>query len=306
MSNLTIVFQGRYSSEILSFSKRVKEQFPNIPIIVSCWDGDSPSIPTELYDYAQLVFSADPGAIQVPKHKLDNVSRQLASTQAGLEQVRTLYVLKLRSDITVDMRKIVDLMQLCTAVADSESKIFERKVLVTSLTTLDPVRSGHYFHVCDWVYLGLTADVRALFASASLPDVDHFRYFEANDELELASRYRPEAYILYSLVKQRGMCVDYSFSGEVSEDIQRKSADVLRQNFVVLNPWNMGLASEKHKNLHLWLVSDRYSEINCGSYLRSLPFAQRQAAKVLDHVARFMTTAAISGAKIKQAFKGRV
>jgi len=306
MNNLTIVFQGRYSPGILAFSRRVREQFPGTPIVVSCWAADQAALPAELSDYAQVVLSEDPGAIQVPKHKLDNLVRQLVSTQAGLAQVQTEYVLKLRSDMSVSMKKIFELKRLCTLVAASGARMFERKVLVTSLTTLDPVRSGHYFHVCDWLYLGLTSDVRQLFDSAALPDASHFRYFESHDEFELASRYRPEAYIAYSLVKHRNICTDYEFSGQASADIQAISTEVIRENFVVMNTWSIGLRSDKHKNLPLWLAPDRYTEANCGTYIRSLPFMEAQKSRFLDAGARVMTSAAIRVAKIKRVLKGGV
>lgn len=304
MNNITIVFQGRYAPGILAFSKHVRENFPATPVIVSCWAEDKAGLPAELFDYAQVIFSEDPGAIQVPKHKLDNLTRQLVSTQAGLAQVRTDYVLKLRSDITVNLKKLFELKKLCTVVADSGSRLFDRKVLVTSLTTLDPVRSGHYFHVCDWLYLGRTADVRRLFDSAALPDPAHFRYFESRDELEIASRYRPEAYIVYSLANQLKIYTDYEFSGQTPPGIDRISTEVLRNNFVVLNSWSIGLRSEKHKNLPLWLASDRYTETNCGAYIRSLPFLQGQLARLLDAGARVMTSGAIRAAKIKRVLKG--
>jgi hypothetical protein len=304
MDDLTILFQGRYSPGILSFSRAVAQDFPDLPIIVSCWEADRADVPAELATYAQVVFSPDPGAVQVPGHKLDNVSRQLVSTQAGLAHVRTDYVLKLRSDMTVSIEKILALKSLCTAIPASAASLFRRKVVVTSLTTLDP-RFGHYFHVCDWLYLGLTADVAELFGSVDLPDEAHFRYFASHPELELASRYRPEAYIAYSLVKQRGISRDYAFSGQASASLEALGREVLRTNFVVLNPWSLGLQSEKHKHLHLWIAHDRYTETTCGSYHRSLPFAQRQRARLLDMGSRMLTAGAIRAARIKRLLKGR-
>lgn len=301
MRNVTVLFQGQYNPQLLRVAQEIKKRCDGMSVVISCWESDRRSVPEELGKIAKLVFSIDPGSVAVPGHKLDNVRRQLVSTQAGLSNVDTEYVLKLRTDIQIDWDRIDSFIGLCVELPPNEKKIFERKVIVTSLTTLDADRSKHYFHVCDWIYLGLTDDIRAMFDSAAIPGNSYFQYFQSSmPELEIVSQFRSEAYIVYSFVKQRGVCNDYLFSGHVSEKIKEVSASVLKENFTVVNPWNWGLKSEKHSKLFLWMQPDRYSEADCRNYWNTLPVSRRLYYAAQDCGARLLTKFAVRLARLKR------
>lgn len=282
---VTILLQGNYSEETAGIIKRLRAFAPKMPIVLSCWESNRAAVVAANLTGIITVFSEDPGAPAVPGFKCDNIRRQLVSSHVGLNHVRTPWVVKIRSDISIDPRRIPELAALCVPIPAAGSALFENKVVATSLTTLDARRADLYFHVCDWVYLGRLEDVRAIF-SAPLPDGDFFTHFQhASPEPEICSRYRSESYLIYHLVSDK-LGVNYPFSGYRDPALARLSNEVLKANFAIVNPWNLGLQSSKHRKLYLWLRSDRYSELNCGSFLVQVGLPRAAVAACRDLTCR--------------------
>jgi hypothetical protein len=205
--------------------------------------------------------------------------------------VQTPWVVKIRSDISIDPMLILELTTLCTRLPDDPASLFSHKVVATSITTLDGLRSGFYFHVCDWLYLGRTDDVRAIF-SAPLPADDFFTYFRhAHPAPEICSRYRSESYLVYHLVRAK-LGIEYPYSGYLDPKLAVTSKKILKTNFVIVNPWNLGLSSSKYRRLYLWMRADRYSEINCGGLFKLVGPVRSTLAIGLDLATRCIASLA--------------
>lgn len=263
LAEITIVLQGNFSAETARTIAYLQVLAPKTPIVLSCWESNRAEVAQTHLPGVTTVFSQDPGAPLIEGFKVDNIRRQIVSSRRGIEKVRTAWVVKIRSDISIDPRLIHELTSLCARLPDDSTSLFSHKVVATSLTTLDSVRSGFYFHVCDWLYLGRTDDVRAIF-SAPLPDGDFFTYFRHTQPApEICSKYRSESYLIYHLVQSK-LGIEYPYSGYLDPKLAATSKQILKANFVIVNPWNLGLTSSKHRKLYLWMRSDRYSELNCG------------------------------------------
>jgi hypothetical protein len=263
LDQITIVLQGNFNPETARILSHLQALAPTAPIVLSCWESNRDEVAQAHLSGVSTVFSQDPGAPFIEGFKSDNIRRQIVSSRFGIEKVRTPWVIKIRSDISIDPRLIQQLISLCTQLPDSPESLFDYKVIATSLTTLDGVRSGLYFHVCDWLYLGRTKDVEAIF-SAPLPDGDFFTYFRHTQPApEICSRYRSESYLVYHLVRAK-LGIDYPHSGYLDPKLAATSEQIIKANFVIVNPWNLGLTSSKHRKLYLWMRPGCYSELNCG------------------------------------------
>jgi hypothetical protein len=269
--DFTILLQGQFTAETAKIVRQLRQADRLTPIVVSCWESDRAAVPQDVANLvSELVFSEDPGSPRIEGFKVDNIRRQLVSTSAGLARVKSAFVLKLRSDLMVDVKRVRNALALCTPVEPDAPAMFGHKVVVTSLTTLDARRSGYYFHVCDWLYLGRTNDLRVLFA-AELPSGVFFEYFRHSlPRPEICSQYRSEAYMVYQLARRLGLCGEYRFSGECSDQLADRSQELIRANFTVVNPWNLGLSSSKHRKLYLWMHPNRHTERTCGARVLSL------------------------------------
>lgn len=291
LDHVTVILQGNYNDETAHIIEQLKAISPSLPIVLSCWKSNSAAVAATCPAGITAVFSEDPGAPAIPGFKGDNIRRQIVSTRAGLEQVRTPWVVKLRSDIGIDPLRLPELASLCTAIPANAPALFGHKIVATSLTTLNARHADLYFHVCDWVYLGRTEDVRAVF-SAPLPEGEFFTHFQGTVPApEICSRYRSETYLVYHLVRDK-LGVDYPFSGHRDPELANLSHAVLKANFAIVNPWNLGLRSSKHRKLYLWLRPDRHSELTCGSYLSRVSVARAAVAAGRDLASRAASAAA--------------
>jgi len=288
--HITVLLQGNYNDETARIIEQLKAVAPKMPIVLSCWESNRATVTATCPAGITKVFSEDPGTPSIPGFKGDNIRRQIVSTRAGLAQVCTPWVVKIRSDIAIDPTRLEELTALCTAIPADLPALFGHKVVATSLTTLDARRSDLYFHVCDWVYLGRVEDIRAIF-SAPLPEGDFFTHFQsASPAPEICSRYRSETYLVYHLVRDK-LGVDYPFSGHRDPQLARLSHTVLKDNFAIVNPWNLGLRSSRHRKLYLWLRPDRHTELTCGSYLARISAARAALATVRDLSSRAASAA---------------
>lgn len=298
LDQITILLQGNFNSETASTISRLQALAPTAPIVLSCWESNRAEVVKTHLPGVTTVFSEDPGAPHIPGFKGDNIRRQIVSSRCGIEKVRTPWVVKIRSDVSIDPRLLQELTSLCTRLPDDPASLFSHKVVASSLTTLDGVRSGLYFHVCDWLYLGRTDDVRAIF-SAPLPDGDFFTYFRHTQPApEICSRYRSESYLLYHLVRAK-LGIEYLYSGYLDPELAAISEQILKVNFVIVNPWNLGLTSSKHQKLYLWMRPGCYSELNCGGLFELIGPVRSAVAIGRDLVTRCISVLAAAVIKLR-------
>lgn len=270
--DITVVIQGKLLSSTVNFIEELRATYPSVGIVVSCWEGDTAEHNISAPDVV-VVESSDPGAFPVDGFKLDNITRQLVSTKRGLERVRSRWAIKIRSDITFDLSKTITcLKKFSKRVMFTEHSLFESKVIATALTTLKPDSEGHFFHVCDWIYAGLTVDLQRIF-NADTPDENFFQFFRNSLERpEICSRYRSETYLIYHLVRDE-LKVEYPYSTYYREDLAKLGKDVLDTNFYIVNHWGLGLRSFKHKHLWKWYQSNRYTQMSSMKASKKIKFS---------------------------------
>ncbi|WP_233219088.1 WavE lipopolysaccharide synthesis family protein [Photobacterium sp. GB-27] len=151
--------------------RSVRQMLPGAHIILSTWkDQDLAGL-----DYDQLVISEDPGPNTryykkngTPQHYNNN--RQIVSTLAGLKQVQTKYVVKLRSDNYLESNDFINIQQQYKSRCDA-FKFLKERVVVPNIFTRKYAK-GHRvaFHVSDFFYFGLTEDVLALWQFELIPE----------------------------------------------------------------------------------------------------------------------------------------
>ncbi|WP_019429415.1 WavE lipopolysaccharide synthesis family protein [Limnohabitans sp. Rim47] len=298
LDQITIVLQGNFNAETARIVAHLQALAPTAPIVLSCWESNRAEVAQTHLPGVTTIFSQDPGAPFIEGFKGDNIRRQIVSSRCGIEKVRTPWVVKIRSDVSIDPRLLQELTSLCTRLPDDPASLFSHKVVATSLTTLDGVRSGLYFHVCDWLYLGRTDDVRAIF-SAPLPDGDFFTYFRHTQPApEICSRYRSESYLLYHLVRAK-LGIEYLYSGYLDPELAAISEQILKVNFVIVNPWNLGLTSSKHRKLYLWMRPGCYSELNCGGLFELIGPVRSAVAIGRDLATRCISVLAAAVIKLR-------
>jgi hypothetical protein len=259
--NLTILFQGKFDQSSVDNIKRTISNIASSHVIVSCWEGDLKNVDISGLSDVKFIMTDDPGVNEVIGYKIDNINRQILSSKRGLEYVKTDYVLKLRTDSYLDNSFLIQRGNELLGACKRHSNIFSEKVIVTNLTTLDAFKTGHCFHVCDWIFMGRLVDVKEIF-SLDLKEKDYFSFFSSNrmPVSEICSQHRAETALIEHVVREKGFGINCNNTEDVEDSDKIMSCRVLYNDFVILNPWTIGLRSTKHRLLYFWVDRDRVLE----------------------------------------------
>jgi hypothetical protein len=155
-SDITFVVQGPIIPDVtLSCLLSIRRNFPASPIILTTWKGHDAS--SLIFD--ELVYSDRPGFFYYSDRageRQNNVNRQIVSTLAGLQRVKTEYVFKLRTDFSLSGSDFLSFWNTFSQV-DPGYQVFHEKILACSYFTRNrgvqdavPVPSiGHRFLRAD-------------------------------------------------------------------------------------------------------------------------------------------------------------
>lgn len=164
ISDLTIVIQGRCEDEQLTLWK---ENYTNWDVIISTWEGYN--IPFDIPSNWKVIKS-DPNHIFdfVGRGHIQNIEYQIVSTLAGLDEVKTQYVVKVRGDeYWSNIDKVYNKM-----------KLNENKILCSSMffRTID---YSYPFHISDHINCGTLDNIKLLFNSAKQNLINDVRTMNA-------------------------------------------------------------------------------------------------------------------------------
>lgn len=158
-------FQDREQEEGITKKclKSVRQYLPGAHIILSTWpDQDLAGL-----DYDELVISPDPGPnIRYFKANGEpqrfNNNRQIVSTKAGLNRVKTPYAVKLRSDNFLTGSMFVEIQGRYPARSEKFRFLRERVVVSNVFTRKYAKGFPVAYHLSDFFYFGRTEDLMSL------------------------------------------------------------------------------------------------------------------------------------------------
>jgi len=245
--DFSVVVQGPAGPRLADVTASVRRVLPAAQLVVSTWKG---SVPDGI-DADDLIENEDPGSVGLVDEagatttRMINVNRMLLSTRSGLKQCERPWAIKLRSDSPVESAAFVEWIGRFTARAE-ELAVFEQRILTSTIATR-PARtaSGYLFHPSDCVHVGTTTDLRRLW-SAPLIDEDAVVRWLVGKPRPAAyrwgsPRYFNEQLLWLGCLSAAGHEVGYNQAGDVSEELIRTSDLSIVNNFIVLEPWQLGV-----------------------------------------------------------------
>lgn len=255
----------------------IRRNLPDATIILSTWEGSN----VDGLEYDEVLLNEDPKGFLDKNNPLllNNLLRQLVSTQNALKKVETEYVLKIRSDIFLKSDKLLKLKDKFNE-CDEKFKIYDEKVIISSFFTkrfLCDKKGTQFmpvpFHISDWFYFGKTADVKKLLM-VKLPDEPmQSEYLYHNpyktDKLDLlhcSHQYAPEQYIAYlSYFNESKNPVKFKHYMDYNRENIISSEQFILNNFKVFSPQELDFICLK-KNTN----SDTYNKWTINRF--SLPY----------------------------------
>jgi WavE lipopolysaccharide synthesis len=265
-SEITVVMQGDIRSETISAIRSVRHLLPNSRLILSTFNTeDTASIADEVDD---VILSDDPGAmpsfVKTDILLVNNVNRQLTTSKAGLDLVRTAYAVKMRTDCVLHNANCVDLLErFSTSNADPEI------LLVSSFFTRHPYGLACYlFHVSDWFVCGRSDRVRQFF-SAPLMTLDDATWFERHKSLKSSTyaarrfraRFTPEQHITTHFAHTLGYQTPH-YLNHWTIGLAEEYEDFLASEVVVASPSQLGFTIGKY----IGIEDNIYQRVDCISF----------------------------------------
>ncbi len=262
--DVTILIQGPISN---SFTKSgiesVRKYFPESPIILSTWEGSD----LNGLDYDHVVISEDPGGLIVPFWNGDklsnNTNRYIVSTLAGLNQVKTKYVLKLRSDMYILGDSFLKYFRKYPK-RKKKFSLFKERIIVPEIYTRESLdyqcgREKHHiecpYHITDWAMFGLKEDVDLWLSHVPFSDKHNVL-----DKYTKTYRYPagwdlpPEQFYFISALKTKFPDVRMTDIFDYTDETVKKAKEYTMNNFIILNSMQMKLFCGKYP--HEFLINN--------------------------------------------------
>lgn len=203
VKNISVVCQGAVEHPVTKECLvALRNVFPKAELILSTWTGtDISGLP-----YDKVVFSSDPGAVycDTVTQTLNNVNRQLVSTQAGLIAATRPYILKTRTDILFQDAEFLSYFAKYDRVPSAN---FQNRLLICNYYTRNPRVFSTCFHPSDWIVFGRAEDVRGYYAGTPLMTAEegvwfHSRCKQSTFFTNYISRFTPEQHIFLGFLRQ--------------------------------------------------------------------------------------------------------
>lgn len=255
-SRISIVMQGLPSTDTKSYLETVRANFPKAEIILSTWTGTDIAFAKGLVD--KVVFSDDPGglpsAFREEVISINNLNRQIVSTVAGIKAASRPFVMKLRTDFTVNSRKVLDFWNEYPK-RDKKYKLFLHRVIIPSVFSRfysDETLTPTPFHPSDLFSFGLKKDLLLFYGSAPLATPEElcaWKYkFPQHPPYRFSQwRYAPEQAFFVHAARTKFPNIRFDDWTDLHKEELLLSKQLLLNNFIFLNPGQIGLKSRKHQ-----------------------------------------------------------
>jgi hypothetical protein len=247
-SEISVVVQGPwYENLTREVVSSVRRYLPGAEVIYSGWTGaDASALSAD-----KVVLSDDPGGRPHPHDPrfFYNTNRQIVSTRAGLQAASHTYAVKLRSDQLLTSARFLEYFD-CFPKRGTDYVMFEHRVAVSDIYTINPRRGPYLFHPSDWFHFGQARDLLLLWDLPLAPEPESTEYFRLHPEEKTPDvpelvRYPTEQYNWLHCLRKRfeiscRHCLDFNLEAVRISDL------ALVNNFIVLELKQIGLSAPRH------------------------------------------------------------
>ncbi|MDR2429127.1 MAG: WavE lipopolysaccharide synthesis family protein, partial [Candidatus Margulisbacteria bacterium] len=222
---------------------------PQAKIILSTWRGEDAS---EL-NADEIIYNQDPGAFPyscAADSALNNVNRQITATASGLKKVKTKYVFKLRTDFCLTGKNFLRYFAAYNKY-EADYKIVKQRLLACAFVTRNPEGLYPYpFHLSDFAFFGLTADLRDLFDIPLMSKAEQVWFRKhpvASNRQQFLCRYVPEQYLMLNFLRKHKRPAHCRHIFDATPQSIAETRHYLANNFVLLSFEQFSLRPQKPK-----------------------------------------------------------
>ena len=301
--NVSIVLTGRvdenYTRQCLL---SIQRNFLNPRVIISGWTSDEKIIflLAKEFGVQKCILTPDPGSpLRNPKiYRLHNVNRIIVSSQNGIRDIKTKYVLRCRADLNFKNFNFTELLEKFATQTHNT-----KKILVSNITTVD-ARNGYkmLYHVNDWMHFGETKTVIDFFDIPLMPDdfCDWYnRYPKPEDKHDTGnlSKFMAEDWLTFNYISKKEK-IKHDFYWDFNKIELAKWEKLLPKYFVVLPNNILGISNLKMGKIrafHMWPY------LSLTRYLQLADFDVGKIEILIDYCTRIFRKNLFSIWKLKEA-----
>ncbi len=233
-------YEDRYTYRSI---ESVRKHLPNSRIILSTWAGSDVSD----LNPDEIIFNKEPDRIEILNKEGEvrtlTVNNQIITSQKGLEEVNTKYSLIIRSDIILTSTGFLKYFEKYNK-GECEG-FLDKKIVV--LPTYSPRRLYRYlFDVSDWVYFGLTRDLKNIFY-IPLMDKNTLKKTDVQKYPLDIENLSAEQYVWVSFLQKYSDIVLPS-SQYFTDDLNKKSEESYAKNVIMISANRFGIRCLKYPN----------------------------------------------------------
>ncbi len=274
-TDFSVVVQGPANDLLTGTVASIRRVLPGAQLIVSTWKGAE----VAGLDADEVVLNDDPGSANYrawdgsDSGKPFNTNRMITSTRSGLTHAERPWAIKLRNDTPLHHDGFVEWIGV-HADRHPDLRVFEERLLTASIATRpSSTMAGYLFHPSDCVHIGRTSDVRRLWNAPLVDEATNAAWLRGRPkpDPELIAgnwaRYFNEQILWLSCLRRHGFDIDYEHAGLHRDDQAHQSDLSIVNNFVVLEPWQLGIGFPKFttitRQVSLWqyLWFDEWSRL---------------------------------------------
>ncbi len=248
--DISVVVQGPIVPELTrKCLSSVRKTLPEAQVILSTWEGSR----VEGLDYDEIVLSKDPRAERVRKDddtSVNNINRQLVSTNAGCSKAKRPYLMKLRSDLLIKSDRFLEEFQKHTVTG----RHFQTKVLILDYYTRHPYIIPVPFHPSDWFMFGRREDVVNYYDEPLMPEAEML-YFSTHSNRAsffrgVLHRFTPEQWICIKFLEKSGENPKCETYYDCSPTALKMTIQMFREDFIVIDSAASGICFTKYNPNH--------------------------------------------------------
>lgn len=235
-NKITFMLQGpvdRYNNRpfeksiLLRNISNIRKLFDGSQIILSTWDGSN----VTGIECDKIIFSIDPGSLSSVFHGVkivSNINRQIVSTIAGLREVRTEYVVKMRTDSIISSNMMLKIYN-------------DGKILIPRMFCINPrTYMKNPYNFSDIFMFGPTARIASVW-DVPLATQEYMEYFLRRKKPTFirsahVSKYSSEQYIWVHAAKS-------SCKHSLDTRYVRESEKYICENLLIVDEKDIGLST---------------------------------------------------------------
>ena len=259
--DISVILQGAINPQITPKAiKAIKTILPGAFIIVSTWKNES----YDVINCDKLVISSPPSSVVVHNNlkstNINNTNRMIYGVKRAISRVPTKYVLKLRTDIILQDKSFLEYWDIYPE-RNKQFQLFQKRILnyylfAPQFNYCQGEKIPTLFHPSDWMFFGLTSDVKKLFNIPLQPDPTYSLWWIQHSKPEqqidcwpeAVFRYAPEQYLCYQAVHKQFPSITFNNYLDITREKEQLSRLIMANNFVILDyrQWHIQIPKYQH------------------------------------------------------------